>query len=194
MNQYTKGIHVDAPDNHIHGLVDLEPGEKILLEVRRHMFVLYTKVAFIAILFFAPMFLFGLMSAGINHYIGSGGSVITGFLYAIWVLFLWILFFYYWTDYYLDVWVITNRRIFDIEQVGVFRRDVSVTRLEKVEDVTTSVRGVFATFLHFGDLHIHTAGSEIDFSIKNAANPMFVKETIMRAHGERISGEKLLHE
>lgn len=197
-NPYTAGAkHAAAPDQNIQELINLEPGENILLEVRRHMFILYGRVAALLVFFFAPLLFVPGIAAVIDRITGGDfGGIVSGFLFLLWCLFLWVLFFYYWTDYYLDVWVITNRRIFDIEQKGVFRRDISVTRLEQVQDVTVSVNGVFATFLHFGDIHIHTAGGELHgvgnnlepgFTIKNAANPMFVKETIMRAHGEILS-------
>jgi uncharacterized membrane protein YdbT with pleckstrin-like domain len=115
------------------------------------------------------------------------GMQIVSFLFILWCLFLWVLFFFYWTDYYLDVWIITNKRIFDIDQQGIFRREVSVTNLERVQDVTVSVNGIFATFLKFGDIHVQTAGSQMDFSIKNASNPMIIKETIMRAHENLVN-------
>lgn len=190
-NPYTEGPKATTPDKNLERLINLEAGEHVLLEVRRHMFILYGKVALLLIFFFVPLAVTPASGALINRLSdGSYGGIVSGFFFVLWCLFLWVLFFFYWTDYYLDVWVITNKRIFDIEQKGVFRRDISVTRLEQVQDVTVSVNGIFATFLHFGDIHIHTAGSEIDFTIKNAANPMHVKETIMRAHGETLSASR----
>lgn len=169
----------------VENLVQLENGERVLLEVRRHMFMLYTKMAFLLILFFVPLGLSPVLATAIDKVMGGTyGNILMGFLFMLWCLFLWVLFFFYWTDYYLDVWIVTNKRVFDIEQKSVFRREISVTRLEQVQDVTVSINGIFATFMKFGNIHIHTAGSEIDFTIKNAANPMMVKETIMRAHGE----------
>lgn len=195
-NPYIAGAKPRTQDNNLDQLINLEEGEKILLEVRRHMFILYSKVALLLIFFFIPLALSPALGGAINKLTdGTAGPLAVGFFFLLWCLFLWVLFFFYWTDYYLDAWVITDRRIFDIEQKGVFRRDISVTRLERVQDVTVSVSGVFATFLHFGDIHIHTAGGELHgigntlepgFTIKNAANPMLVKETIMRAHGKVI--------
>lgn len=188
-NTYTHGKQAPAThDTKIENLINLEDGEKILLEVRRHMFILYGKLALILIFFFVSLTVAPGISTVIDRITdGTYGSIVTGFFFLLWCLFLWVLFFFYWTDYYLDVWIITNKRIFDIEQKGVFRRDVSVTRLEQVQDVTVSIDGVFATFMHFGNIHIHTAGSEVDFIIRNAANPMFVKDTIMKAHGNTLS-------
>ncbi len=169
-------------------LVQLEDGEKVLLEVRRHPFHLWNKGIFLGVLFFVALVLAPII-ARVFSKLGAEayGNGITGFIVTLWTLALWVVFFYQWTDYFLDVWIITNRRIFDVEQKGVFTRNISVTRLEQVQDVTIEVKGILATFLKFGTIHIHTAGSEIDFKIMDATDPLSVKETIMKAHGETFS-------
>jgi membrane protein YdbS with pleckstrin-like domain len=169
-------------------LVQLEDGEKVLLEVRRHPFHLWNKGIFLSILFLVGVFLSPLITKIFDRLGAQAyGVCVTGFLVTLWALALWVVFFFQWTDYFLDVWIITDRRVFDVEQKGVFTRNISVTRLEQVQDVTIEVKGMLATFLKFGTIHIHTAGSEIDFKIMDAADPLSVKETIMKAHGETFS-------
>ena len=66
---------------------------------------------------------------------------------------------------------------------------MSVFRLERIEDITINVDGIIATFLKYGDIHIHTAGAHdtdgdgiTDLTIKTAADPLRVKQLIMDQH------------
>ena len=168
-------------------LVVLEDGEEILAEVRRHKIVFYTRIIFIVIFFFVPLFLTPLAVNFIN-FAGrtNDGGIFWGFLISIWLLILWMAFFYQWTDYHLDVWVVTNKRIIDIEQKGPLHQIVSVFRLEQIEDITASVNGLMAIIFKYGDVHIHTAGHNEDITIRQAARPYDVKNLIIEAQGKAM--------
>ena len=90
-----------------------------------------------------------------------------------------ILFFLVWIDYYFDLWVITNKRIINIEQKGLFSREVSELELDKIQDVSVSVLGIIPTFLNYGDVFIQTAGETERFVFKNISNPYGIKDLIM---------------
>ncbi len=174
-------------------LVDLETGEHIILEVRRHMIVFYARVLFLVVLFFVPLFLSPFVTILIDKAVGAAiGAVVFGFLFSLWLLAMWITFFLQWTDYYLDVWVITNKRIFNINQKGLFTREITVYALEKVQDITIEVKGVLATFLKYGTIRIETASESTNFAIENATNPVEVKNTIMRAHSALLGSSQTM--
>lgn len=170
-----------------HKLIMLEQGEHIVLEARKHMLVFYARLVFLVGLFFLPLifspFIIKMLNALSEP---NSGSLIFGFLFALWLLALLIVFVYRWTDYYLDVWIITNKRLFDIEQKGFFTRTISSCRIEKIQDVSIEVAGILATFFKFGTVHIHTAGEKHDFSIRDAANPAHIKNTLMHTMGKTI--------
>ena len=100
------------------------------------------------------------------------------FLALFWTLIVWMLSFMTWTDYYLDVWVLTNKRIIDIEQKGFFRRDVSNFRYEQIQDMTVKVHGLLATFLDYGSLEVQTAGSSAKLDIQGVAKPNELRDVI----------------
>lgn len=157
------------------------------METRRHMFVFCAQIVIIVVLFFVPLVFSPFIVAGIDKLTAPGtGVLVFGFLFTVWLVCLLMLFIYRWTDYYLDVWIITNKRIFDITQNGFFARSISTCRIEKVQDVSVSINGLIPTFFKFGTVHIHTAGDSHDFSIKDAARPIDVKNTIMKAHGSTL--------
>lgn len=172
---------------HITKLISLTPGEEVLMEVRRHMIVFYARILILVGLFFFPLFISPFIVMLIDRVAPAEiGAVVFGFLFTLWLIVIWMTFFYQWTDYYLDVWIITNKRIFDIDQKGFFNRNISTCRIEQLQDVSITVDGIAATFFKYGTIHIHTAGESHDFTITNAANPLDVKNIIMQAHGKTI--------
>lgn len=66
-------------------------------------------------------------------------------------------------DYYLDVWIVTNQRIINIEQKGLFARVISEKELGQMQDITSDVKGFWATILSYGDVYIQTAGEKERF-------------------------------
>ncbi|MEK7606304.1 MAG: PH domain-containing protein [Patescibacteria group bacterium] len=170
--------------NEIRPLVRLNPGEEILFMIRRHLFVFYARLISLVVLFFIPLFFAVLLIRFFeNVYDGLSGGLLFGFFYMLWLIVLWFIFFLRWTDYYLDVWIVTNMRVIDIEHKGIFNSEVSTFRLEEVRDVTVEMKGVVAAFLKFGTVTIHTAGEGVDFIIKDAAHPLELKESLLRAQG-----------
>ena len=82
------------------------------------------------------------------------------------------------TDYFLDMWIVTNERIINIEQRGLFSRVVSEMRLNQVQDISSHTHGFLETFLTYGDVTIQTAGEKLQFHFKNIDNPDDVKIAI----------------
>jgi hypothetical protein len=101
------------------------------------------------------------------------------FLENLFFMLTWTVSFLIWVDYYLDVWIVTDRRIINIEQKGLFSRATSELELEKVQDITTNVRGVIPTFLNYGDLQVQTAAEQEKFLFRNIPDPYSVKDLIM---------------
>jgi len=98
---------------------------------------------------------------------------------ALFVLFLWSFIFVVFIDYYLDVWIVTNERIVNVEQKGLFRREISELRLENVQDLTTDIGGIVKTFFDFGDLYVQTAGKRERFLFKSIPHPERVRDIIL---------------
>ncbi len=102
----------------------------------------------------------------------------------IYLLMLWISFFVRWTDFMLDTWILTNERLVDIDQQGLFTRRISTLSLDRIQDVTTFESGLVDTFFKIGTVVIQTAGEEREFIIPSARNPQRIKELIMQSYQE----------
>lgn len=164
----------------------LEREEKIIRVVRRHFFVILPMMLMIFFAAFVPLILYQFIISG---YIPFGPNFIDAvkvfvskwevFGYALWLLLLWIIFFIEWTDYYLDLWVITDKRIIDVEQKGFFHREVTSFLYGQIQDITVETRGLIETFFKFGTLHIQTAGHDREIVIRDAHCPEEARSLIL---------------
>ena len=161
----------------------LDQDEEILFIVHKHWFALLGEIVVFSFAGLAPLLLVVLM----NNVPADFLAVVPGnaTLLAIALAFLWLTFvlpfvFVVWTDHYLDSLILTTRRVIDIEQRGLFSREVSSFRLDRVQDITTEVHGLIPTFLNFGNVHIQTAGETRQFIAKFIPDPHAVKTAIMR--------------
>jgi uncharacterized membrane protein YdbT with pleckstrin-like domain len=167
--------------------LNLDPGEDIVLEVRKHWFVFFGTGLFLAIVAVLPLILFGGISRFAPVHLTLPGSIsgLSFFIYSLWLLFLWISFFVQWTTYYLDVWYITEKRIIDVEQKHLFSRTVSNLRFDRIQDITVEVEGIIPTFLDMGTIHVQTAAEDSDdFIMRNASHPEKMRDLIFSHHNQ----------
>ncbi len=167
-------------------MMKLEDNEQILYTARKHWFIFAGEIIFAAIFAFMPLVFFILPEpwyASVSEALRFEGNltVLFMFLWCLWLLLLWIVTAVLWTDYYLDVWLITNHRVIDVEQLGMFNRKISAFRFDQIQDVTVEVPGLIATFIDFGTVKIRTASDEV-FSFGGVSYPNHLKEKIMTEH------------
>ena len=170
------------------GIGDFKDKERVVAVIRHHWFVFFRDIFGILLLFVAPFFViplfwtFATTSGGVPAI--SGGVVL--FFGALWTLLMWNLLFVRWTDYYYDIWIITNWRIVDIDQKGLFNRSVAtLLTLDHIQDVEAQTSGVIGSVLNFGHVQVQTAAAQREFSIDDVANPPRVVEIIREAIAEK---------
>lgn len=171
--------------------IQLETDEVVLLQIRKHWFVLCIQFFFVLFLALFPgVFLFlTLDSATVAQALPFNASIFIA-LYSGWLIIMWMILFSIWTNYYLDVWTITNKRLIAVNQRGFFSRVVASFRLERMQDITVTVHGIIATFLDFGTLEIQTAGVEKNFRVHGIPSPADVKAVILSSTDSLISSNK----
>ena len=154
-------------------------GEEILLVVHRHWFDVLIQfiVIFLMLVLLLSSFIFvPIFSSSLNRVLDPP---LFYFLQDSFLLFIWLLFFIIWIDYIFDVWIVTNERVVNIEQKGLFFRDISELELENVQDITVEVMGIIPTFLNYGNLYIQTAAEKARFIFKHVPDPYAIKDLIM---------------
>lgn len=169
-------------------MIKLHPNEIVERSVRRHWYVFATGTVSLGLTALLPTITYIILLA--IGYVELNSVTLGFFLFfsSAWIFVIWMIFSVLYTNYFLDVWIITNMRIIDIEQHGLFIRETSEYRLDRIQDITVRVGGVLGTYFHFGDIDIQTAGESSDkFTIRNAARPNEVKDTIVQLQNGLIN-------
>ena len=88
-------------------------------------------------------------------------------------------------EYSSSVFILTNQRVMNLEQKGFFKRKITETGLEKIQDVASDMNGMIKTSLNFGDLIVRTAGVTKGEEIvaKNISNPYDLQQKIIKLIG-----------
>jgi hypothetical protein len=156
--------------------IDLQQGETILATLRKHYILFLAEIGVLFFLFFIP-FTLSLTPFSLP-FLAPGTTVFFG---ALWMLALLVRAFIVWTKFYLDVWIVTNIRLVDIEQISLFNRKSSTLELEHIEDITVKVEGLTQSMVGYGTLSVQTAGHIQEFMIKDIADPESAKQIIYNA-------------
>jgi len=165
-------------------------GETTLLFLRRHWFVFFLNALMFLVLTLLPLIIFAIVPEAVADLfkVGIWNGLLTMFMVTYYLL-MWLFFFAALIDYYLDIWIVTDKCIIDIQQLGLFKHVVAEQKLIKIQDITTTVKGIFPTFLNYGDVNIQTAGEEERFVFQQVPNPEEVRKVIMKAYEEAIRKE-----
>ncbi len=157
---------------------DLGESEDVVMVLHRNWFYLLQQ--FFLVFLIAGIFFGSLVFIPVyfpNFLSGVDKPVIL-FAQNFFMLALWIYSFLIWVDYYFDIWIITNERIINIEQKGMFTRKVSEMTYAKIQDISTEVVGFIPTIINFGDVKVQTAGENENFVFRTISDPYHVKSVI----------------
>jgi hypothetical protein len=123
----------------------------------------------------------GTDSANISDNIGRGMLIIFGSIYLLSVIGY---FYISWLDYYMDIFILTNKRIIRLEQMVLYGQKVSETSFQHIQDVSSKVSGLLQTFFGVGTVHVETAGERANFSFTNMKNPGAIAAWILETQHE----------
>jgi hypothetical protein len=170
----------------IHKFVVLQPGEKVICQIRRHpfgLFGIYASSGIMAIIvlsaaFAVPSFVSGL-SKQADLGIMLGAAIFATFI---------ALFTYVATYVYnANRWIITSDSITQITQTSLFSKETSQLSLANLEDVTVDQNGILQSMFGFGTLHAESAGAQGKFFFMYCPNPSDYARKVIAAHEAYIA-------
>lgn len=85
-------------------------------------------------------------------------------------------------NYAQSVLIATNQRILYVHQDGFWKRKITETDLNKIQDVSSETKGPLKSMLKFGDLVIRTAGATAgtEIIVSDIPNPYEVQQRIAK--------------
>lgn len=152
--------------------------ENILLTLRKHWIIFAEEAVAALVIGILPLLFLGGISAA--PYGFSADLSFLRVLGALWLLVSWMALFLIWTAYYLDIWLITDKHIYTIEQVGLFDRKVRTVSLERIEEINVRTEGFLQTFFGYGTIEILTASAAEENAVfRGLANPQMARSLLL---------------
>jgi len=165
--------------------------EKVEHIIRRHWVTFIPVIIFLIVLAVLPIGVYFLLTKSLSTYLQNQIYYAAGVLLASVYYLSVILFFYtYFTEFHLDLWIVTNDRLLDIQQKTLFARTISEVDLFQVQDITSEVHGIFPSIFNYGNIILQTAGAVPKFIFRSVANPNKLREVILNLAAE----DKKYHE
>lgn len=149
---------------------ELEQEEVLVRIIRKHWLVFVLPVIRLLIIFGFCYLAYGILGSlpyGTDILLAV---ILASIIYLVYVAWMW----------YLDCYIITDRRVIDIDQQGIFRRTVAEMELRDIQEAVYEVHGPLEALFNFGTVKIKTAGSGI-IAMEKVPRPAEVKKIISDA-------------
>jgi len=165
-------------------LESVKEGENVRALIRRTPVAIALPAVVAAVLTIAPFFfLYPLLTYGAVGMLVVVVSVLVGCVLAFRTL---------WVQQ-LNAFILTDTRIVDVDQRGLFHKVVSETTFDKVQDVSYVVKGLGPTLFQYGSVVVTTAGSAANLEMQGVRWPQHVQELIVGLQREATAGPGEAH-
>ena len=169
--------------------MEIQSDEKIIIYIRKHWLLFVLQIFPLFVLALLPLIFPSAAEFFLPKYLEVMQDAVWA-LYFMWLTILWVWAFEMWTEYYLDMWVLTTKKIVSADQRSLFNRHMSTLELEKIQDITVEVNGFIETMLEYGTLRVQTAGEMREFVMDDAAHAEKCKQLVLDA--QRLVREDIL--
>lgn len=154
-----------------------EEEEEVRLFLRQHPILVIPWLVFAGVLMLVPLVLFpALLSAMPPSLAIPPGYVVV--VSAFWYVAVFGFALSQILHWHFNIFIVTDRRIIDIDFVNLLYRKFAETQLIRVQDISYKTGGFLATFFNYGDVHIQTAGENPSFVFESVPKPNEVVDVI----------------
>ncbi|MBD3365845.1 hypothetical protein GF360_00710 [candidate division WWE3 bacterium] len=81
-------------------------------------------------------------------------------------------------NWFFNVYIITNKKIVDVDFHGILYKNISEASLKRVEDVTSNITGALRVIFNYGHVYIQTSAEKREFDFEDVANPAKIRDLI----------------
>jgi len=150
--------------------------ETIKLWVHKH-WIVHLQTSF-GILIFGAAFAY-IMGWLVSSFLA--GQMSAPYLYLLVILYMlgiWLWGYVHFIDNEFDCLIVTDNRVIDITQIGLFQISFSETSLDLIQDVRDTSTGFIGNILNYGEIEAQTAGASIVFQIETIPNSNYVAKVV----------------
>jgi len=165
-DELSETISQEKPDNSLISSFTPKPNgvrfdsqmkkEEIVLLLRRHPVTHLSKTLIIILLFFFPLVMLASPMLSFEPLNFKIATIIA------WYLVLMGFTIETFLTWYFRVFIITNRRVIDIDYYSMVNKDISTAELSRIQDMSVVSTGVLASIIDFGTLYLQTAGQNFN--------------------------------
>jgi hypothetical protein len=152
-----------------------ERGEKIVFLLRKH-FAVNAPWLVLGVFFLIFPTLFKVISASSVFSLLPERYALVGKLF--WYLSIFSFILKNYLVWYFSVYLITNKRVVDIDFFGLLHKRTSEAPLRNIEDVTYNVGGIPQILFGYGDVLIQTAAEKREFEFESIPRPDIVHDKL----------------
>jgi uncharacterized membrane protein YdbT with pleckstrin-like domain len=178
--------NIDAPQNVQNPLAVMQPGERVLCEIRRHpfgLFGLYAMAIMVGVITLGVAIALPYYASFLTTQQKIGIELAAALVLVVMALISWIGVFVY----KANRWIVTSDSITQVVQTGLFNTRSSQMSLANLEDVSARQDGIIQEMLGYGVLTVETAGERSKFVFNFCPNPNEYARKIIAAHEEYIA-------
>lgn len=162
------GVHFETQD----------PEEKIVLLLRKHPITNLWWILVAIVLLVIPSFF---DSYSFLPFLPRGFDFVASLL---WYLVTTAFILESFLSWFFNVYIVTDERIIDVDFHNLIYREISETKIDKIQDVTFAMGGVMSAFFNYGNIIIQTAGTVPNFDFQAVPEPASVVKILQQLRTE----------
>lgn len=150
----------------------LEQHEQIILVLRQHPITQLKYLLVVIFMVFLPLLfssanIFNFLpatyqfAAGLGWYLLTFGFIVETFL-----------------NWFYHVYIITDERIIDVDFLSMIYKDISTTKIDKIEDITSLNAGFLGSLVDYGTLIIQTSATKQELLFEDTPHPSRVAKLL----------------
>ncbi|MBI2464577.1 hypothetical protein HYV64_00385 [Candidatus Shapirobacteria bacterium] len=168
---------------HVFDFQERDDDEIVLVVARQHWF---TNVRWILISLFMVLFpsLFRFVPTLLEI---PGTYLFVGYLF--WYLITFAFAFESFLSWYFNVYIITSKRVIDIDFNNLLTKKYSEATIDAIQDVTSTVIGAIPTVFNYGNVLIQTASEVNELEFGRVANPEKIIKVLQEVRDQYKGGQ-----